>query len=35
MATSIPADAMELKGGAGRLIAGGKADLVLLEAVCL
>lgn len=31
MATSNPADAMSLSGGTGRLIAGGKADLVLLD----
>ena len=31
MATSNPADAMRLSGGTGRLIAGGKADLVLLD----
>lgn len=31
MATSNPADAMKLTGGTGHLIAGGKADLVLLE----
>lgn len=31
MATANPADAMKLTGGTGRLIAGGKADLVLLE----
>lgn len=31
MATANPADAMSLGGGTGRLIAGGKADLVLLE----
>lgn len=31
MATSIPADAMGLADGTGRLVAGGKADLLLLE----
>lgn len=31
MATSIPADAMNLAGGTGHLAAGGKADLLLLE----
>lgn len=31
MATSAPAEAMGLGGGTGRLVAGGKADLLLLD----